>query len=156
MAINPNTNFSSGAVLTAAQQNRFPRGIMAYAELTSLGSYTNTETVMITATQFTAEANRYYRFTYFEPVIQLPSGTSAYYEQRIRLTNAAGAQYAFGQQQSQSATQTSQTGFTQTVAGLSAGTYTFVGTMKSSTVSTNSLYRSGFKAFILIEDIGPA
>jgi hypothetical protein len=28
MAINPNTQFSSGAVFTADQANRFPRGIM--------------------------------------------------------------------------------------------------------------------------------
>jgi hypothetical protein len=155
MAVNPNTDFSSSAVLTAAQQNRFPRGVMAYAETTSLGSYGTAEAVTITATSFTAVANRYYRFTYFEPVIQLPSGTSTYCEQRIRLTNAAGAQYAFGQQQSQSATQVSNTNMIQTVAGLSAGTYTFVGTMKSSTGSP-ALYRSGFKAFILIEDIGPS
>ena len=29
MAINPNTDFTAGAVLTAAQQNRFPRGVVA-------------------------------------------------------------------------------------------------------------------------------
>ena len=155
MAINPNTAFSSGAVLTAAQQNRFPRGIMAFVESTSFDTYGTTEAVKLTANSFTAEAGRYYKFTYFEPVIQLPSGTSQYYEQRIRLTNTAGAQYAFGQQQSQSATQVSNTGMIETVAGLSAGTYTFVGTMKSST-GTPSLFRSGFKAFLLIEDMGPS
>ena len=155
MAINPNTAFSSGAVLTAAQQNRFPRGIMAFIESTSFDTYGTTEAVKLTANSFTAEAGRYYRFTYFEPVIQLPSGTSTYFEQRIRLTNTSGAQYAFGQQQSQSATQVSNTNIIQTVAGLSAGTYTFVGTMKSST-GTPSLFRSGFKAFLLVEDIGPS
>jgi hypothetical protein len=31
MAINPNTQFSSGAVFTADEANRFPRGIMGYA-----------------------------------------------------------------------------------------------------------------------------
>ena len=150
---NPNTAFSSGAVYTADQANRFPRGIMAFVESTSFDTYGTTEAVKLTANSFTAEAGRYYKFTYFEPVIQLPSGTSQYYEQRIRLTNASGAQYAFGQQQSQSATQVSNTGMIETVAGLSAGTYTFVGTMKSST-GTPSLFRSGFKAFLLIEDIG--
>ncbi len=64
MAINPNTNFTAGAVLTAAQQNRFPRGVMAYATK-------NTNTTMSTVTDvglsvtFTAVANRYYKYTFF-------------------------------------------------------------------------------------------
>ena len=33
MAINPNTDFTTGAILTAAQQNRFPRGITGIREL---------------------------------------------------------------------------------------------------------------------------
>ena len=35
MAVNPNTDFSAGAVLTASQQNRFPRGILGYSSLTT-------------------------------------------------------------------------------------------------------------------------
>lgn len=59
MAINPNTDFSSGAVLTAAQQNRFPRGIMA---LTTSTSNTITSGVLTgLTTTFTAVANRYYK-----------------------------------------------------------------------------------------------
>jgi len=46
MAINPNTDFTSGAVLTAAQQNRFPRGVMALA--TSSTSYVLTTTLTAT------------------------------------------------------------------------------------------------------------
>ena len=66
MAINPNTNFSSGAVLTAAQQNRFPRGVMGAV-------YRNAGNLTVTTTQadltgmtvtFTAEASRTYKATW--------------------------------------------------------------------------------------------
>ena len=63
MAINPNTDFSSGAVLTAAQQNRFPRGVMGYQNYTG-GSFTATTTpALITGISitFTGVANRLYR-----------------------------------------------------------------------------------------------
>ena len=63
MAVNPNTDFSSGAVLTAAQQNRFPRGVMGY-QLYAGGSFTATTTsTAITGISitFTGEANRLYR-----------------------------------------------------------------------------------------------
>ena len=155
MAINPNTDFSSGAVLTAAQQNRFPRGVMAYVEATGLETYGTTEAVKLTAPAFTAVANRYYKMTYFEPTIQLASGTSQTSEMRIRQTNASGTVFAFSQLQSQSATQTSQFGITQTFVTLSAGSITVVATMKSST-GTPALFRSGNRAFLLVEDLGPA
>ena len=46
MAINPNTDFSAGAVLTAAQQNRFPRGVVAFSSSqTSSAAIGTTETV---------------------------------------------------------------------------------------------------------------
>jgi hypothetical protein len=56
---NPNTDFSSGAVLTAAQQNRFPRGTMAVVT-----SQSNTLTAGILTgltLSFTAVANRLYK-----------------------------------------------------------------------------------------------
>ena len=48
MAINPNTDFSSGAVLTAAQQNRFPRGVMAYAQTTTSDATITVEEIEVT------------------------------------------------------------------------------------------------------------
>ncbi len=51
MAINPNTNFSAGAVLTSAQQNRFPRGVMAFTKATASGAI-NSEAVQITGSSF--------------------------------------------------------------------------------------------------------
>lgn len=66
MAINPNTLFSSGAVYTADQANRFPRGLMGY-QLYAGGSFTATTTpAAITGISitFTGEANRLYKATF--------------------------------------------------------------------------------------------
>ena len=65
MAVSPNTDFSSGAILTAQQQNNFPRGVMAYAKST-VDSTITTSTADITAMTgtFTAVANRLYRATF--------------------------------------------------------------------------------------------
>jgi hypothetical protein len=65
MAINPNVDFVSGAILTAAQQNRFPRGIMAYNTKTSNFTMTTSITDVGVSTTFTAVANRYYKYTFF-------------------------------------------------------------------------------------------
>ena len=65
MAINPNVDFVSGAILTAAQQNRFPRGIMGYTPKTSNFPVTTTITDVGISTTFTAVANRYYKYTFF-------------------------------------------------------------------------------------------
>ncbi len=66
MAINPNTDFSSGAVLTAAQQNRFPRGVMGAVYRTA-GNVAITNVVGditgMTVT-FTAVASRIYKATW--------------------------------------------------------------------------------------------
>jgi hypothetical protein len=77
MAINPNTDFTSGAILTADQQNRFPRGILSFAEKTTGTPGVTAETVVITLPSFTAVANRYYRVTgHFPIVYPSPAGTA--------------------------------------------------------------------------------
>jgi hypothetical protein len=77
MAISPNVDFTSGQVLTAAQQNQFPRGIVAQVSETANGTALPTEQVTLTASTFTAVANRYYRITYFEPIAQNPGGAGS-------------------------------------------------------------------------------
>ena len=65
MAVSPNVDFVSGAVLTAQQQNNFPRGVMAYFVSTansSIGAYT--ADIAGTSVTFTAVANRLYRATF--------------------------------------------------------------------------------------------
>jgi hypothetical protein len=74
MAINPNTQFSSGAVFTADQANRFPRGIMGYATSTTSQNLTTTSTISTGMTvTFDAETGRLYKVTYLEPEAQTPS-----------------------------------------------------------------------------------
>jgi hypothetical protein len=65
MAVTPNTTFVSGAILTAAQQNNFPRGVMGYAISTANTSLTTSDVDItgMTAT-FTAVANRLYKATF--------------------------------------------------------------------------------------------
>jgi len=62
MAINPNTDFSTGAILTADQQNRFPRGVMNYVKRTAgnLSFSTATDLTGMSVT-FTAVTGRVYR-----------------------------------------------------------------------------------------------
>jgi len=67
MAINPNTTFVAGAILTAAQQNRLPFGVMQYATKTTNTNTTTTEADVGLSVTFTAIANRYYRYTVFIP-----------------------------------------------------------------------------------------
>jgi hypothetical protein len=152
MAINPNTDFSSGAVLTAAQQNRFPRGVMAYAEVTSTGTATGTESVQITATTFSAVANRYYKLSYYEP--QCYSGGAGMWELGIRLTNAAGTQYqrGFGRNIANEGIAI----LSQTIETFSAGNIVIVGTLKFSGGTGNPIRSATQPAFILVEDIGPS
>ena len=64
MAIAPNNTFVAGDVLTAAECNAFPFGVVALTTKTTNNAITTTETNFMTAT-FTAIANRYYRITYF-------------------------------------------------------------------------------------------
>tara|TARA_R110000868_G_scaffold366734_2_gene629649 strand:+ start:3636 stop:4094 length:459 start_codon:yes stop_codon:yes gene_type:complete len=65
MAVSPNTNFTSGQILTAQQANNWPRGVMGYYISTG-NSAISTTTADVTGTSitFTAEANRLYRATF--------------------------------------------------------------------------------------------
>lgn len=61
----PNTNFTAGNVLSAAQMNRFPRGVMNYYKGTADQTIGTTVTdVTGTTLTFTAEAGRLYRATF--------------------------------------------------------------------------------------------
>lgn len=150
MAINPNVDFTVGAVLTAAQQNRFPRGVMSFTTATASDlTITTTEEVQITGGTFTAVANRYYRVTYYEPNL-LQSGV---HTMRIRLTNLAGTV------QNQGLTSTSagaEQGLCVAITTLPAGSQNFVATLQASTGTLNAVRTSTQYAFLLVEDIGPA
>ena len=91
MATTPNTTFVAGAVLTAAQQNNFPRGLITQA--TSTTSYTLTTSTAIATgmtVTWTAEANRLYRISYREPSAETSTVSGSTTTMSLRLTNAAG------------------------------------------------------------------
>ena len=148
MAINPNTDFSSGAVLTAAQQNRFPLGVMSYVEQTSNVGFT-TETTIITATAFTAVASRYYRITFFQP--SLANNNIGYSLLKIK----QGATILQQGNIANPAITTGYAGTISTVETFSAGSVTITATAQST--ATGSAQASATQpGYLLIEDIGPA
>ena len=85
MAINPNTTFVAGNILTAAQQNRLPFGVCASSSSTT--DYTLTTTLTIAtgmSATFTAIANRLYRVTYYEPAVELKRLVGGFIREQIR------------------------------------------------------------------------
>ena len=158
MAINPNTDFTSGAVLTAAQQNRFPRGVMALATSTTSYTLTTSEVIATGMTvTFTAVANRYYRITYFEPQAQSATFNSNV-QLTLRQTNASGTVLQNTIFQNESAALDQQGMICIRTMTFTAGSITVVGTAKVSiTTGAPQLVRDSTRqAQLLIEDIGPA
>ena len=152
MAISPNTTFTSGAILTAAQMNALPFGVVAIGTAIANDNFTSEE-IEVTASSFTAIANRYYRVTYFEPKIYSDAITRET-TMKIRLTNIGGAVQqtavtvaagTYGQTATMSIVKTFTAGATILVATLaiSGGT----GTAERSATQS---------AYLLVEDIGPA
>lgn len=151
MAINPNTDFTTGQVLTSSQANRFPRGIMAFTSVTASDTTITSEEVQITGASFTAVANRYYRITYYEPGI---SGTNTSGNARIRITNISGSVY----QLQSVAIPSAGGGFVSmsAITTLTAGSTNFVATLASDAGTIQASRSSTRYAFLLVEDIGPA
>ena len=152
MAVSPNTDFSTGAVLTASQQNNFPRGVMAYNQVTTNDTtITATEEVQITSSAFTAVANRYYRITYYEP--QLTHTGVSYIVARIRKTNLAGTELERAIVSVPSALYA----FSNVVAitTFAAGSTVVVATLESTATAT-ATRGATFPGYIVVEDIGPA
>lgn len=151
MAVSPNTDFTSGQILTAAQQNNFPRGVMNYAISTANVAVTTVADVTGMSLTFTAVANRLYRAT-FECFMNCSSTSlSEFY-----LTDGSNVQKDFVFQTMPAGefqTLCFQSLFTSTAgsitrkirAAASAGTLTFYGNTAD----------NRFFSFI-IEDLGPA
>ena len=155
MAISPNDNFTSGQILTAVECNQFPRGIVAFAEVTANDATITAEEIQITASTFTAVANRYYRITYYEPQVSLPITAGASVTSRIRLTNLAGAQYQSGFEQNESTIMSSAM-TTVWVGTLTAGSTVIVASLQCSTGTASATRSATAPAQLTIEDIGPA
>jgi hypothetical protein len=159
MAINPNTTFVAGNILTAAQQNRLPFGVCALASSTT--NYTLTTSVVIatgmTAT-FTAITGRLYRITYNEPQANTTTVTSGFTATQIRQTNAAGTLLSSAILQTNVAVTVNGNMQVFYVGSFTAGSVTVVGcATTSSTTGAPILTRSATApAQILVEDIGPS
>jgi hypothetical protein len=149
---NPNTNFTAGQILTADQQNRLPRGIMAFTKATTSINPISGQIVAITAPTFTAVANRLYRMTYQEANITTGGGPTSV-DMRIRLTNTSGTVFAFNSVVAVNLKPSG--GCCVGVTTLSAGPTVIVGTLDSPSGNT---FRNAtdYFSYLIIEDIGPA
>jgi hypothetical protein len=154
MAINPNTDFTAGQILTAAQQNRFPRGVVAFSIETGSITVNGTETVRITSTSFTAVANRYYKITYHEPAL-LTTVAGAGTTMRVRLTNISGAVQQTADASSSGASSAVNSQTLSIVKTFSAGSVVLVGTLQGS-VGNEAFRGASQVAYLLVEDLGPA
>jgi len=150
MAVTPNTTFSSGAILTAAQMNRFARGIMvAPATSTTTDSTITAEEVMLTTT-FTAVNGRIYRFTYVEPVVT--GSVAAVLSARFRETNIGGTilqnfRTVIG---TSAATSTAILSYTATASA----SLTIVATLSASAGTATATRSATQIAQFIVEDIG--
>ncbi len=154
MAVNPNTDFTAGAILTAAQQNRFPRGIMQLVETTGTTTATATEAVTLTLPSFTAVANRYYRITYIEPYLE-SAASNVEVTVRIRMTNLAGAVIAYGATFIDGLNRESQLQAL-TVKTLTAGSTVVVATITSVGGNCFAYGNATYPRQLWVEDLGPA
>jgi hypothetical protein len=157
MATTPNTDFTSGQILTAVQQNQFPRGAMvAPVKNTTSQATISTEVALTSMTlTFTAVANRLYKFTWYEPNIDALGGVTSYFRGRVRLTNISGTIL--------------QTGFVPTGTGGNAAFFHLMGYFTPSAGST-TIICTGFSTpasatlsrdatlpgIFMVEDIGAA
>jgi hypothetical protein len=156
MAINPNTDFTAGAVLTADQMNRLPRGVMSFAERTTNVSPVTAEQVIITLPSFVAVANRYYRVMGFLPYNESTTGASFSYGAKIRKgTTTGGAQLAESVGFGTATTNDDNFIYVQWTGTLTAGAQQMVLTFYASS-NALVLATATTPAQFVIEDIGPA
>jgi len=154
----PNTDFSSGQVLTAAAQNKFPRGIIALA--TSSTNYTLTTSAVIATgmtVTFIPVANRYYKITYIEPQAGTPAVAGGFTTATIRLTSATGTQLAQSVIQTSAASSIGGSVICQYLYSGSAVSTTIVGCGATSSTTGAPVFTRGATnlASLLVEDIGP-
>lgn len=153
MAISPNTNFTTGQVLTADNANRWPRGVMAFSTLTANTTVNTTETTRTSVT-WTAVADRYYKITWFEGNV-LNGANASVNNMYLRQTTTAGTVIGNSVLYMAAAVQNErQCSVTTTFA---AGSQTVFARILSN-AATNTTYSASATqpAFLLVEDIGPA
>lgn len=152
MAITPNTTFSAGAILTAAQMNRLPWGIVGYASKTTsqTGILAEADVTGLSVT-WTAVSTRYYRTSVFIPYVA--QATSAGYP-AVKITDGSNSLKQSGTflfdagQIAPASVSFVETGISGSVTRKIRAT-TNAGTMEVTCAAT-------YPAFILVEDLGQA
>lgn len=133
-------------------------GLVSVTNTTSSSGAVSTETLRVTSPSFTAVANRYYRITYVEPVLQYYAGTVNQIVLKIRITNSAGAIQQFVEVRNlNTPTGGNNPATVSIVKTLSAGATVFVGTLHPTGGGTGGGYSAADAICqLIIEDIGPA
>ena len=151
-----NTNFTAGQIYTATAANNFPRGLVSATSNTTPSGTVAVETVAVTSPAFTAVANRYYRISYYEPVLQYVSGTVNQVALRLRLTSISGAvQQLTELRLLNTVTGGNNTGFSTIVKTLTAGSTVLVATFAPNGGGSVNCYRAADAvAQLVIEDLG--
>ena len=154
----PNNDFTAGQVLTASEMNSLPRGVMAYAVSTTNYTLTTTTTIATDMTvTWTAVAGRYYRISYYEPLVETSTVSGSSTNLSLRPNNAAGTLNQQGQLTTVAAVKNTGSLNISVIYNSTAGSKTFVGcAVTTSTTGTPILGRSVFNpSYLLVEDIGP-
>jgi len=147
----PVSNFTAGDVLTAANMNLLPRGVMGYAQVTAdqTGISTVTDLTSLTTT-FTAVAGRRYRITGHALVRKLTNTGDV----AVTVANSANAQQATCQVSLAGADNETHTMVVHFIVVPGAGSITYKLRLATSLGTCNMLAGSAFPAFILAEDLG--
>ena len=155
MAINPNVDFLAGAVLTASQQNRFPRGVMAASTVTaSVSSAFNVE-ITLASVSFTAVANRNYKISFACGNYSNASG-NVIQQTNFRLDTTGGTLLTQAENFLVATQGLSLNMFY--VGTFSAGTRTIFARGLNTTTASATIYNaaSARPMQLVVEDIGPA
>jgi hypothetical protein len=153
MAITPNTTFTAGAVLTAAQMNRLPWGVMGYEDLTANQTINSSSLMDVTSLSvvFTANSTRIYRTSVIIPVITQNTSTEF---NVLAIANSSGTSLAQSNFRAE-ATNQFQLIATYIESGITGSTTRKARMSVSANTSTiNS--SATIPAFIVVEDIGQA
>ena len=152
MAINPNTTFIAGAILTAAQMNRLPFGVVQYSgTVASQAVTTITDLTGLSAT-WTAIASRTYVIQAFATAYSSVGGDSI----GLAIATSAGATVAIGHAVSNTNAVAVAINVAYKVTP-SAGSVTYKLRGQRSGTGTATYQPDGLTpSFILVTDLGPA
>jgi hypothetical protein len=130
-------------------------GVMSYTSRTSADSTITSEEVQLTGSSFTAVTGRLYKVTYFEPDVFATNATG-YVGARTRLTNISGTILNECYEQLDVAGVTNRCINLVSVGTFTAGTQNVVATLQVFGANGYAERGSNAKAFLFVEDIGPA